>query len=72
MIGPSDFGLAYPYGGPDAVDDHTIAIAAELGFVYGFTMRRGINLWAETREARLTLSRIDTNDVEGAAAGEMI
>lgn len=69
IVGPVALGLAYPYGGPDAVDARTIAVAAELGFVYGFTMRRGINTWTGASDAPLALSRIDTNDVEGAVSG---
>jgi peptidoglycan/xylan/chitin deacetylase (PgdA/CDA1 family) len=55
-------GIAYPYGGSSAANETVGGIAAELGLVYGLTMRAGVNGTAELANAML-LSRIDTNDV---------
>lgn len=63
ILGPGRIGLAYPYGGPDAADATTFALAKELEFGFAFTMRRGVNTWASARECAFSLARIDTNDV---------
>lgn len=64
IVGPSRIGLAYPYGGPDAADATTFAIAKELDFGFAFTMRRGVNTWPSARECAFSLARIDTNDAK--------
>lgn len=63
LTGKTPIGVAYPYGGPTAVNTDTLEAAHSLDFKYGFTMERGLNLLAGTQNP-LALKRIDTNDIK--------
>lgn len=55
-------GVSYPYGGKSAVSNDVFSVATEVGYEYGFTMERGVNLWKES--SPMAYKRIDTNDLD--------
>ena len=54
--------IAYPYGGPAAVDARVIGVAREIGLAVGFT---GGRTFARPDGDPLALERVDTNDAPG-------
>ena len=62
-LGP--LGIAYPYGGKQAVSPEAARAAAGAGVCYGLTTQRGFNF---ALDEPMTLLRMDTNDVPGGKA----
>lgn len=54
--------ISYPYGGPTSYDNSVVALAEEVGCLFGLTMNRAIN---EAGADRMRLSRVDNNDATG-------
>jgi len=54
--------VAYPYGTPNACTDEVAVLAKEIGYTFGFTTTRGINLATDNY---LLLNRFDCNDMPG-------
>ncbi|MQP24768.1 polysaccharide deacetylase family protein [Flavobacterium sp. LMO8] len=54
--------IAYPYGTPEACTDLVAETAKKVGYLYGFTTRKGI---IEESQNKLLLNRFDCNDVVG-------
>lgn len=54
--------IAYPYGTPEACTDLVADAAKEVGYLYGFTTKKGI---IEGSQNKLLLNRFDCNDVIG-------
>ena len=55
--------VSYPFGGKSAVGDHVFDCASACGYVYGFTMERGINDLPDKANP-MALRRIDINDLD--------
>ncbi len=56
-------GISYPFGGKSAVGHEVFQCASSCGYVYGFTMDRGINYFSELVNP-MALKRIDNNDLD--------
>ena len=54
--------IAYPYGTPEACTDLVAETAKKVGYLYGFTTRKGI---IDKSQNKLLLNRFDCNDVIG-------
>lgn len=54
--------IAYPYGTPEACTDLVAETAKKVGYLYGFTTKKGI---IEESQNKLLLNRFDCNDVIG-------
>lgn len=54
--------IAYPYGTPEACTDLVAETAKKVGYLYGFTTKKGI---IEGSQNKLLLNRFDCNDVVG-------
>ena len=54
--------IAYPYGTPEACTDLVAKTAKKVGYLYGFTTKKGI---IEESQNKLLLNRFDCNDVVG-------
>lgn len=63
MTASSPAGVSYPFGGKSAVGHEVFDRASSCGYVYGFTMERGINDLPEEANP-MALRRIDVNDLD--------
>ena len=54
--------IAYPYGTPEACTDLVAETAKNVGYLYGFTTKKGI---VDITQNKLLLNRFDCNDVVG-------
>jgi peptidoglycan/xylan/chitin deacetylase (PgdA/CDA1 family) len=56
-------GVSYPFGGKSAVGHEVFQCAFSCGYVYGFTMDRGVN-YSSGLVNPMALKRIDNNDLD--------
>ena len=54
--------VSYPYGTDEVCTNQVIQIAKEVGYKFGFTTKRGVNIHSKNN---LLLNRFDCNDLIG-------